>query len=699
MKTMKRMLGSAALAAGLMTASAASASAGYALMFDNNTNVINTASMITTTAFTVECWVRPAEMDTAERIVLGQYSGTGRILCEIKDKKTRFFVGDGSPKNEATGSATLVPGVWYHLAYTRDNAGAIKTYVNGVLDAEAQVGTLALPATPIRVGSHASNLPAIIGNYSEARVWEHAKTVAEINDGMYTRAVGNEPGLLICLPMNDNAFTINQTIETIRNVTRSAPGIVPVFRDDLPFVTTTPSIVAACTNTGYALTFTPAASNTTTRLVPSSTTRITTAAFTIEGWLRPSGLGAERQIFTIDQPTSNRLKLRLNDSNGVLRVQHGSRVLDAASTVTTGEWFHYAVTRDDAGVVSLYLNGELSAARNINGGLPDGSDLIFGHGTPSNDYQSPSGDWCEQRVWSVALTREQIQSNLFTRLVGDEPGLLYYWSLDEGPGNMYCRTPTTDGSTLDLSGAYEWTAYTDLPVRPAAAVPGNVLAFTAGTDIVNTSARVTTDTFTIECWAKFDDVENGLGGEYHLFNQDLNAHADRLFLHIRGGKPVFQVGHATSAMASTLTITTNRWYHFAAVRDNQGNGRLYIDGRRWAATSALTSTGIPTAADITWGRLHRIADRSFLGQLSEARIWDVVRTQAEIVSSMRKRMEPGMPGLVYCWPMNQATGSAQERVAGANGTLAGPAWAVCEDTPFLVPASVLYPKRTLFLLK
>ena len=224
------------------------------------------------------------------------------------------------------------------------------------------------------------------------------------------------------------------------------------------------------------------------------------------------------------------------------------------------------------------------------------------------------------------------------------------------------------------------------------------LAFTAGTDIVNTSARITSDTYTIEFWAKFDDVENGNGGEYQIFNQDIGSgHPDRLFLHVRDCKPVFQVG--VQSLTSAMTVTTNRWYHFAAIRDDQGAGWLYINGRRWQKISNLTAARIPASGDIIWGQLPRTPNRSFLGAMSEARIWSVARTQAEIVSSMHKRMEPGTPGLAYCWPMNQTTGSAQERVAGASGTLVGPTWAACEDMPFLVPTTVIYPNRTILILR
>lgn len=40
------------------------------------------------------------------------------------------------------------------------------------------------------------------------------------------------------------------------------------------------------------------------------------------------------------------------------------------------------------------------------------------------------------RIWNIARTQSEIQETLNIRLRGDEPGLVAYWPLDEGRGQL-----------------------------------------------------------------------------------------------------------------------------------------------------------------------------------------------------------------------------------------------------------------------
>ena len=93
------------------------------------------------------------------------------------------------------------------------------------------------------------------------------------------------------------------------------------------------------------------------------------------------------------------------------------------------------------------------------------SDQVINFGgflTDTGDYQ-PFGKLAEVRFWTVALNDDEIAINSTTLLSGNEPGLLAYYPLNEGTGNIV-RNQTgfvNDGQVSNLVdlvplGASNW---------------------------------------------------------------------------------------------------------------------------------------------------------------------------------------------------------------------------------------------------
>ncbi len=106
-------------------------------------------------------------------------------------------------------------------------------------------------------------------------------------------------------------------------------------------------------------------------------------------------------------------------------------------------WRHVAVTRDDAGVLALYVDGEMRASC-VGTGIPSSNnfqDLSIGStfgtiGPPPGGVEPPTwffrGLIDEPAMWNVALSDTQI-TDLFS--AGVDPlssGLVGYWTFDEG---------------------------------------------------------------------------------------------------------------------------------------------------------------------------------------------------------------------------------------------------------------------------
>ncbi|GEM_PF-3075702 len=173
------------------------------------------------------------------------------------------------------------------------------------------------------------------------------------------------------------------------------------------------------------------------------------ADFTIEGWIKPSVLGG--YVFTTRssegagdgswfalQLYSNKLSLELAACNG-----GGYRVVLANSTLSAGNWYHIAVVRNST-TFTFYINGIQDGQVSDNASLRVLSTphTSFGGWVGYVDYTSAwyNGQIDEFRIWNVARTQAQIQSNLHKTLIGNEAGLLAYYNFDETSGGVSDRT-------------------------------------------------------------------------------------------------------------------------------------------------------------------------------------------------------------------------------------------------------------------
>ena len=101
-------------------------------------------------------------------------------------------------------------------------------------------------------------------------------------------------------------------------------------------------------------------------------------------------------------------------------------------------WTHVAGTVDGDSL-RLYINGEKVAGEATVGSPAQDISVPFavGNGATPEDGQSEfglNGSLRQLRVWDRALTADEIQSDMGRYLTANEPGLVAYWPLDDGPG-------------------------------------------------------------------------------------------------------------------------------------------------------------------------------------------------------------------------------------------------------------------------
>lgn len=136
------------------------------------------------------------------------------------------------------------------------------------------------------------------------------------------------------------------------------------------------------------------------------------------------------------------------------------------------QWTHVAFTYNGV-IAKTFINGNLVHSINASGIIndaytPDDNLRIGGRIPEQNQYFHGNID--EVRIWNSALTDSQINNQYNQQLVGDESGLIGYWSLDEGTGSTTIDK-TSNGNNGTFNNQTFWTS-------PGALSGGNTVTLT-----------------------------------------------------------------------------------------------------------------------------------------------------------------------------------------------------------------------------
>jgi hypothetical protein len=179
------------------------------------------------------------------------------------------------------------------------------------------------------------------------------------------------------------------------------------------------------------------------------------------------------------------------------------------------------------------------------------------------------------------------------------------------------------------------------------------------TDGVNdyvTIPKPTLNSFTIEYWVK-TSMTSLTGSQWYggngIVDAEVGGSTSDFGTALLNGKLAFGVGNPDVTIQSTTTINNGTWYHVAATWDGStGTMKLYINGIQEATASGPTGTR-SAPPGIRIGSIQT-AIQYFSGSIDELRIWNTVRTQAEIQSGMNSEVNT-TAALVEYYKFNQGT--------------------------------------------
>lgn len=622
-------------------------------------------------SFTAEAWIRLAADAAMEDLPLfgtDETSLNAGLHLALRARRPHF----GFYSNDTDGRSLLPAETWTHLVFRYDAARREQAiFVNGVLDGAA-TGHAPFEGTGIvRLGRWGSKFH-FAGAMSEARIWSRAVGEAEIVAGMHRRANGDEPGLIGCWPLDDGAGSRGRNVRTaeparLRGSARweafPAGGFVePGGKAPLLARPDGEIVIPHAPELDLAR----------------------DADFAVEAWISIEPGRNESTAILGKRAESGAFPFALEvDATGIVIATRSDGAnharLATRHTIGDGRVHHVALVKAAAELI-LYLDGQEESRA---------ADATTGRVTNAEPVRLSSfgGLGTELRIWSRARTAAEVQATSNRRLVGNEGGLIGYWPLDDGRGEVAVnRVPRPPA---ELQGT-SWIADADVPLLPAALdspPTAPALAFDGDGDHVSIPSARALDFprgLTIEAWARpARDVESWRSPAISCHGAatgfELRATATKASIMVTVDRQHYEV-------ETDSGLARDRWSHLAATFD----GRLislYVNGVLKASRPAQGSY-TPYPDELRIGQNSFWTDRSFAGALAEVRLWDQARSGEDILRGLYRRIESG-PALLARWPLDEGAGAeAADRGPSRRfaGTLAGASW-IRADLPPRVAAS------------
>ncbi len=356
-----------------------------------------------------------------------------------------------------------------------------------------------------------------------------------------------------------------------------------------------------------------------------------------------------------------------------------------------GDWVHLAWVK--AGTeYRFYRNGTLFATQAAPERFyTDNTTYWFGKVGIGNSVSHFRGQMADIQVWNVALTEEQIQQNLNRNITGDEPGLRYYWPLNEGEGTRVrdIANAPNHGKIRGATWQIEEVAIAlPEPESPLPHFVTSVLTFDGQDDVVILpEVGEMNRTFTLSLWvkpARLDDER------WHGILSKRGGDSDQLGLALCPCDRALQyhsvgVGEKTPDTNVLLNFfeTGDRWVHITWVKA-LSLYHFYRNGE-WFATQPAPERLQQTPGEYYLGKSQVFGNRDsfFAGQIAEVRLWRVARTEAEIYRDFTHRLQGDEPGLTAYYPLNEGEWGLGRRSrtdsGGDMGTDGDTAWVKLGD--------------------
>ncbi|SVD76640.1 uncharacterized protein METZ01_LOCUS429494, partial [marine metagenome] len=170
------------------------------------------------------------------------------------------------------------------------------------------------------------------------------------------------------------------------------------------------------------------------------------SVLTVSSWFKVNSTSSVNYIF--NHGNGGEVKVFINNGSLVAWIKTTTGYLNQlTASVTTGQWYHYAVSFENNSAIKLYLDGSEVQSHSIDNVTLYSSDGNLTFGMSNNEDGNPfSGLIDEVAVWDDALTDAEITAlyNFHTPLDASSNSGNYesssnlqgYWNFNSGEGDI-----------------------------------------------------------------------------------------------------------------------------------------------------------------------------------------------------------------------------------------------------------------------
>ena len=601
-----------------------------------NTTTITSAISSSTSAFTIEMWVKfnvlggtifnieNAEANIANWKILGLgVTSSGQLRASIR-------AANGSSVINYLTYDTLAAKQWYHIALVIDGAAG-RLYVDGSLRNSNSTFystpyNVASGVNVIGIGAHANNgTGPLDGLIDDLRI---TKGVARYPSQPFpTAALPNtnagDPNIadVVLLLQADNITSVpplETTIdESINDFVITKTG-TPAQGSFSPFLLNganyNPLVNGGSCyfngSTDYLTIPTNAAFNFSSR------------TFTIEAWVNfETTAGGQQVIVTNYNSTSTGWALQLYLGKIHVSVSGDGVDITGTTTVVANTWYHVAVS-GSFGSYKLFINGSQEGPTYTGSVSLAGGSIGVGALTGRTGYVGASklkGYISNLRI----VNGEALYTSNFSGPTGPVTTISNGGatpSTAPNPNNASLLCNFTNGTFIDSAAGTNLAVNGNTRLSTAIRKYGNASMYFDGTGDYLTSPskndfNFETGDFTIECWVNF---RNNTATNKIIIEKWAANNGWQIYYRATGTSIAF-IANGTVLLQdpSSTTIQSNTWYHIAVTRSS-GITTLWINGTQKA--SAADTTSLTNTFSLTIGAQVSTLTNWMLGNIDDLRI-------------------------------------------------------------------------------
>ena len=202
--------------------------------------------------------------------------------------------------------------------------------------------------------------------------------------------------------------------------------------------------------------------------IPDHTNYTFNQTITVEAWIKPASNGRGYILSNRGYNGNEGYLLEYDDWDRRVRwsiwTNYNNSSWDGDTQLIAGQWYHVAATFDGSRA-KLYINGILDGnwdwqpqgiVNQPNDGITIGS---------RRDYGSEfDGLIDEVRIWNIARSGGEVNTNMNRELFGNESGLIGYWRFNEGSGDNVLDYSNSSNDGTIISASYQEESPSLLPV-------------------------------------------------------------------------------------------------------------------------------------------------------------------------------------------------------------------------------------------